>query len=65
MGKLDVSVLRYLGADEFRIMMAIEKGMKNHEFSVLKRMYQTTPIDPPCSCLRCVPLGIYSKYTKI
>ena len=26
---------------------------------------QTTPIHPPWSCLSCVPLGIYSKYTKI
>lgn len=29
--KLDVGVLRYLGRDEFRVLVAIEMGMKNHD----------------------------------
>uniref|UniRef100_A0A182JR54 Serine/threonine-protein kinase RIO2 n=1 Tax=Anopheles christyi TaxID=43041 RepID=A0A182JR54_9DIPT len=31
MGKLDVSTLRYLTKEDFRILTAIEMGMKNHE----------------------------------
>uniref|UniRef100_A0A2M4AJL9 Serine/threonine-protein kinase RIO2 n=1 Tax=Anopheles triannulatus TaxID=58253 RepID=A0A2M4AJL9_9DIPT len=31
MGKLDVTVLRYLTKEDFRILTAIEMGMKNHE----------------------------------
>ncbi|KAM3960446.1 uncharacterized protein ACR2FA_000379 [Aphomia sociella] len=31
MGKLDVAVLRYLTADDFRVLTAVEMGMKNHE----------------------------------
>lgn len=30
--KLDVSILRYLGSDEFRMLQAVETGMKNHEY---------------------------------
>ena len=29
--KLNVGLLRYLGRDEFRVMNAIEVGMRNHE----------------------------------
>ncbi|KAI5084751.1 hypothetical protein GOP47_0000920 [Adiantum capillus-veneris] len=29
--KLDVNVLRYLSKDEFRVLTAVEMGMKNHE----------------------------------
>ena len=29
--RLDVKVLRYLGKDEFRVLTAVEMGMKNHE----------------------------------
>jgi len=29
--KLDVSVLRYLSKEDFRVLTAIEMGMKNHE----------------------------------
>jgi hypothetical protein len=29
--KLDVSVLRYMTKEEFRVLTAIELGMKNHE----------------------------------
>lgn len=29
--KLDVSSMRYLGKDEFRVLTAVEMGMKNHE----------------------------------
>jgi RIO kinase 2 len=29
--KLDVTLLRYLTKDEFRLLTAIEIGMKNHE----------------------------------
>jgi len=29
--KLDVSVLRYLSRDDFRVLTAVEMGMKNHE----------------------------------
>ena len=29
--KLDPTLLRYLSKDEFRILTAIEQGMKNHE----------------------------------
>uniref|UniRef100_A0A182IKD3 Serine/threonine-protein kinase RIO2 n=1 Tax=Anopheles atroparvus TaxID=41427 RepID=A0A182IKD3_ANOAO len=31
MGKLNVTVLRYLSKEDFRILTAIEMGMKNHE----------------------------------
>lgn len=31
MGKLDVGILRYLDRDSFRVLTAIEMGMKNHE----------------------------------
>ncbi|GLV40775.1 RIO kinase 2 [Carabus blaptoides fortunei] len=31
MGKLNVTVLRYLTRDDFRVLTAIEMGMKNHE----------------------------------
>ena len=31
MGKLNVSMLRYLTKDELRILTAVEMGMKNHE----------------------------------
>lgn len=29
--KLDVNVLRYLSKEEFRVLTAVEMGMKNHE----------------------------------
>ncbi|XP_053510067.1 serine/threonine-protein kinase RIO2 [Ictalurus furcatus] len=32
MGKLNVVVLRYLSRDDFRVLTAVEMGMKNHEF---------------------------------
>ena len=31
MGKLDVSLLRYLDRSQFRFLTAVEMGMKNHE----------------------------------
>ncbi|XP_055379204.1 uncharacterized protein LOC129610616 [Condylostylus longicornis] len=31
MGKLNVSLLRYLSAEDFRVLTAVEMGMKNHE----------------------------------
>ncbi|XP_043584436.1 serine/threonine-protein kinase RIO2 isoform X2 [Bombus pyrosoma] len=31
MGKLNVTILRYLTKDDFRVLTAIEMGMKNHE----------------------------------
>ncbi|XP_063309754.1 serine/threonine-protein kinase RIO2 [Pelobates fuscus] len=31
MGKLNVTLLRYLSRDDFRVLTAIEMGMKNHE----------------------------------
>lgn len=31
MGKLNVSVLRYLTKEDFRVLIAVEMGMKNHE----------------------------------
>ncbi|XP_030049274.1 serine/threonine-protein kinase RIO2 [Microcaecilia unicolor] len=31
MGKLNVVMLRYLSRDDFRVLMAVEMGMKNHE----------------------------------
>jgi RIO kinase 2 len=31
MGKLNVTILRYLTAEDFRVLTAIEMGMKNHE----------------------------------
>mmetsp|Transcript_11577 Transcript_11577/g.29722 ORF Transcript_11577/g.29722 Transcript_11577/m.29722 type:complete len:532 (-) Transcript_11577:111-1706(-) len=30
--KLDVELLRYLGADDFRVLHAVEIGMRNHEY---------------------------------
>eukprot|EP00038_Savillea_parva_P006459 m.163918 g.163918 ORF g.163918 m.163918 type:complete len:516 (+) comp12357_c0_seq1:152-1699(+) len=30
--KLDVELLRYLGGDEFRVLHAVEVGMRNHEY---------------------------------
>jgi len=31
MGKLNVTLLRYLDKDHFRVLTAVEMGMKNHE----------------------------------
>ncbi|XP_068622560.1 uncharacterized protein RIOK2 [Battus philenor] len=31
MGKLDVAILRYLSGEDFRVLTAVEMGMKNHE----------------------------------
>ena len=31
MGKLNVSLLRYLEKDHFRVLTAVEMGMKHHE----------------------------------
>ncbi|XP_015379459.1 PREDICTED: serine/threonine-protein kinase RIO2-like [Diuraphis noxia] len=31
MGKLNVAMLRYLTREDFRVLTAIEMGMKNHE----------------------------------
>ena len=31
MGKLNVSMLRYLTKDEIRVLTSVEMGMKNHE----------------------------------
>ena len=31
MGKLDVTMLRYLTKDQMRVLTAVEMGMKNHE----------------------------------
>lgn len=31
MGKLDVTLLRYLSQEDFRVLTAVEMGMKNHE----------------------------------
>jgi len=31
MGKLDVTMLRYLSKEDFRVLTAVEMGMKNHE----------------------------------
>ena len=31
MGKLDVTILRYLDRESFRVLTAVEMGMKNHE----------------------------------
>jgi len=30
--KLDPMVLRYMSKEEFRVLLAVEMGMKNHEF---------------------------------
>eukprot|EP00040_Diaphanoeca_grandis_P016491 m.85105 g.85105 ORF g.85105 m.85105 type:complete len:618 (-) comp25831_c0_seq1:203-2056(-) len=40
MGKLDVTVLRYMGSDEFRMLAAVENGMKNHEFVPMQLLVQ-------------------------
>ncbi len=31
MGKLDVTLLRYMTKEDFRVLTAVEMGMKNHE----------------------------------
>uniref|UniRef100_A0A8W8MWH8 RIO2 kinase winged helix domain-containing protein n=1 Tax=Magallana gigas TaxID=29159 RepID=A0A8W8MWH8_MAGGI len=31
MGKLNVTVLRYLSKEDFRVLTSVEMGMKNHE----------------------------------
>ena len=31
MGKLNVTMLRYLTKDQMRVLVAVEMGMKNHE----------------------------------
>jgi len=38
MVKFDVSLLRYLSKDDFRVLTAIEMGMRNHEL---------VPVRPP------------------
>ena len=32
MVKLDATALRYMTKEEFRMLAAVEQGMKNHEF---------------------------------
>ncbi|GFN97534.1 serine/threonine-protein kinase rio2, partial [Plakobranchus ocellatus] len=32
MGKLKVGPLRYMTREDFRVLIAVEMGMKNHEF---------------------------------
>lgn len=32
MGKLDVKIMRYLSRDDFRVLTAVEMGMKNHDW---------------------------------
>lgn len=50
--KLDVEMLRYLGADEFRMLHAVEVGMRNHEY-VPTRMLGTSELstDPAAAPL--------------
>ncbi|CAF0923098.1 unnamed protein product, partial [Didymodactylos carnosus] len=31
MGKFDVSLIRYLSGEDYRVLTAIEMGMRNHE----------------------------------
>ncbi len=36
MVKLDAAVLRYMTRDEFRVLIAVEMGSKNHEIVSLR-----------------------------
>jgi len=40
MGKLDVSYLRYMSREDFRILTAVEMGMKNHEIVPMSLIIQ-------------------------
>ena len=37
--KLDVSCMRYLGKEEYRVLTAIEAGMRNHELVVFNMLF--------------------------
>ena len=39
MVKLDVSVLRYLSKEDFRVLSSVEQGMKNHEVWVVNLFF--------------------------
>ena len=40
--KLDVELLRYLGGDEFRVLHAVEVGMRNHEYVPVRMLGTST-----------------------
>ena len=42
MGKLNVTMLRYLSKEDFRVLTAVEMGMKNHEIvRIAQRIHNT------------------------
>ena len=42
MGKLNVTMLRYLSKEDFRVLTAVEMGMKNHEIvRIAQRVHNT------------------------
>ena len=42
MGKLNVTMLRYLSKEDFRVLTAVEMGMKNHEIvRIAQRVHHT------------------------
>eukprot|EP00048_Salpingoeca_helianthica_P001622 m.50413 g.50413 ORF g.50413 m.50413 type:complete len:80 (+) comp11582_c0_seq1:3-242(+) len=58
MGKLDVSLLRYLDRDAMRILQAVEVGMKNHEYVPLEIVASVAGIKAAgCRKVRCVCSG--------
>lgn len=42
--KLDVTLLRYLTKDDFRVLTAVEMGMKNHELVPKSLVYSISGI---------------------
>lgn len=58
MVKLDVSTLRYMTKDDFRVLTAIEQGMKNHEVLIARTVCR--PIKSECYFLPSKPHTYFS-----
>ena len=49
--KLDVELLRYLEADELRMLQAVEVGMRNHEYVPTRMLSSSESSHVPSACV--------------
>lgn len=61
--KLDLSILRYMQREEFRVLTAVEMGMKNHDqvrglVRESPRMVGWEPVCPSAPASHRVPWGL-------
>ena len=67
MGKLNVTMLRYLSKEDFRVLTAVEMGMKNHEIVRIAQRVQNTIkslrfLDPWLHQSQVSDMGEYIRY---